>query len=62
MRSMHALTFEQAVARIRAVNAGPEPRIVMSGNSATPFTLIRALTEALDSCRVFQLNAQYDFT
>jgi acyl-CoA hydrolase len=59
---MHTLTFEQAVARIRALDAVPEPRIVMSGNSATPFTLIRALTEALDRCRVFQLNAQYDFT
>ncbi len=58
--SMQTLTFEEAVARIRALG-GREPRIVISGNSATPFTLIRALTEALETCRVFQLNAQYDF-
>ena len=36
----------------------PEPRIVMSGNFATPFMLNRALTKALERCRVFQLNAQ----
>ncbi len=59
--SMHTLTFEDAVARIGALD-GREPRIVISGNSATPFTLIHALSEALESCRVFQLNAQYDFT
>jgi acyl-CoA hydrolase len=57
---METMTFEQAVARIRALE-GRERRIVLSGNSATPFTLIRALAEALASCRVFQLNAQYDF-
>ena len=44
--SMQTLTFEEVVARIRALG-GREPRIVISGNSATPFTLIRALTEAL---------------
>ncbi len=58
--SMQTLTFEEVVARIRALG-GREPRIVISGNSATPFTLVRALTEALETCRVFQLNAQYDF-
>ncbi len=58
--SMQTLTFEEAVARIRALG-GREPRIVISGNSATPFALVRALTEALETCRVFQLNAQYDF-
>ncbi len=59
--AMQTLTFEEAVARIRALD-GSEPRIVISGNAATPFTLIRALTGALESCRVFQLNAQYDFS
>jgi acyl-CoA hydrolase len=59
---MNLLTFSQAVARISALDNGQEPRIVLSGNFATPFTLIRALTQALESCRVFQLNAQYDFS
>ena len=54
------MTFEEAVARIGALE-GREPRLVISGNAATPFTLVRALTEALETCRVFQLNAQYDF-
>src|SRR5271166_184691 len=58
--SMQTLTFEEVVSRIRALG-GREPRIVLSGNSATPFTLVRALTQALETCRVFQLNAQYDF-
>ncbi len=57
---MQTLTFEEVVARIRTLG-GREPRIVISGNSATPFVLVRALTEALETCRVFQLNAQYDF-
>ena len=45
------------MARIGALE-GREPRIVISGNSATPFTLVEALTRALETCRVFQLNAQ----
>ncbi len=57
---MHSMTFEEAVARLEAL-PGPEPRIVISGNSATPFALVRALTEARQTCRVFQLNAEYDF-
>jgi acyl-CoA hydrolase len=57
---MHTLSFEEVVARLRALE-GREPRIVISGNAATPYTLVKALTEALESCRVFQLNAQYDF-
>ncbi len=57
---MPTIGFEEAVARISTLK-GREPRIVISGNSATPFTLISALTQALESCRVFQLNAQYDF-
>jgi acyl-CoA hydrolase len=57
---MKTLSFEQAVARLRALG-GRSPRIVLSGNAAAPTTLIGALTEALESCRVFQLNSQYDF-
>ena len=54
---MQTLTFEQAVARLRGL-PGPEPRIVASGNAATPRALLRALTDALDRGRIFQLNAQ----
>jgi acyl-CoA hydrolase len=57
---MHTLTFEEVVARIAALD-GHETRFVISGNSATPFTLIEALTQALECCRVFQLNSQYPF-
>ena len=55
---MQILTFDEVVRRIGALGV-PEPRIVMSGNFATPETLNRALTKALERCRVFQLNAQY---
>ena len=58
---MRTWRFDEAVGRLSALG-GTEPRIVISGNLATPFTLVRALTEALERCRVFQLNAQYDFT
>jgi acyl-CoA hydrolase len=57
---MQTLTFEQVSARIRAVT-GAEPRFVISGNAASPLTLIEALTQARERCRVFQLNAQYPF-
>ena len=57
---MHTLTFEEIVARIGTLE-GDEPRIVLSGNAATPHTLVTALTQALDACRVFQLNAQCPF-
>jgi prepilin-type processing-associated H-X9-DG protein len=58
---MQRLTFEDVVTRLRALERRREPRIVLSGNAATPHTLIEALAAALDECRVFQLNAQYDF-
>ena len=55
--AMQILTFDDVVRRVGALGV-PEPRIVMSGNFATPVTLNRAMTEALEHCRVFQLNAQ----
>jgi acyl-CoA hydrolase len=58
---MQTLTFEQVVARISALG-GHARRFVISGNAASPHTLTEALTQALGSCRVFQLNAQYPFT
>jgi acyl-CoA hydrolase len=57
---MHTLTFEQVVARISAI-AGHGPRFVVSGNAASPHTLIKALTQALEHCSVFQLNAQCSY-
>lgn len=58
---MENLTYERVVARLGRLR-GPEPRVVISGNACTPYSLVRALAEALEVCRVFQLNAQYDFT
>ena len=53
-------TFREVVERLRAV--GPkEPRVVISGNSANPVTLIEALLAARERCRVFQLNAHDSF-
>ncbi len=55
------MTFREVVARLREV--GPkEPRVVISGNSANPVTLIEALLAARERCRVFQLNAHDSFT
>ena len=55
------MTFREVVERLRAV--GPEePRVVISGNSANPVTLIEALLAARERCRVFQLNAHDSFT
>jgi acyl-CoA hydrolase len=58
---MDILTYEVMVRRIAALS-GREPRIVISGNSASPVTLIRALTEGLEACRAFQINGRYDFS
>jgi acyl-CoA hydrolase len=57
---MDMLSFDQAAGRLRALG-GREPRVVVTGNFATPFTLVRALVQSLERCRVFELNAQYDF-
>ena len=54
---MDRLSYREVVRRLATVEER-EPRVVLSGNFATPYTLIGALTEALERCRVFQLNAQ----
>lgn len=55
------MTFDEVVERLREL--GPkEPRVVISGNSANPVTLIEALLAARQRCRVFQLNAHDSFT
>ena len=58
---MEWLSLEQAGNRLEALG-GPEPRIVVSGNFATPVLLVKALVHSREHCRVFQLNSQYDFT
>ncbi len=37
---------------------GPQPRVVVSGNFASPMVLLRALDAALESVRTFSLNSQ----
>ncbi len=58
---MKRLTFEEVVALLRDLDL-EEPRVVISGNSANPVTLIDALLVARDRCRVFQLNAHDGFS
>jgi len=58
---MKNLTYDETVRRIAALPA-PEPRIVVSGNSATPMTALHALTESRESCRVLQINGRFDFS
>jgi acyl-CoA hydrolase len=57
---MDHLTLEGMVRRLERLE-GREPRVVLSGNAATPRTLVEALTTALETCRVFQLNSMCDF-
>jgi len=57
---MRIVSVEGLVAQLGSL-PGPEPRIVVSGNFATPMVLVHALEAALDRCRVFALNAQSDW-
>jgi acyl-CoA hydrolase len=54
---MRIVSVEALVAHLASL-PGPEPRVVVSGNFATPKVLVHALEAALDRCRVFALNAQ----
>ena len=58
---MKTLTFEGVVELLRGLDP-EEPRVVISGNSANPVTLIDALLTARERCRVFQLNAHDGFS
>jgi len=58
---MKRLSLEQAGRRLAALS-GPEPRIVVSGNLATPASLVEALAQSREHSRIFQLNSYYDFT
>jgi acyl-CoA hydrolase len=54
---MQTVTEDEVVARLASL-PGPQPRVVVSGNFATPMVLLRALDAALESVRAFSLNAQ----
>jgi acyl-CoA hydrolase len=52
---------EDALLPHLAALPGPEPRVVVSGNFATPSLLLGALDAARESVRIFALNAQPDW-
>ena len=59
---MHLVALEQAVADVRA-HCGTVtgvPRVVTSGNFASPVTLLQALLAELPEARLHALNAQHD--
>jgi acyl-CoA hydrolase len=57
---MRIVSVEELVASLSALQGG-EPRIVVSGNFATPRVLLDALEVALERYRLFALNAQADW-
>ena len=58
---MLATTSVEEITRRLAALPGREPRVVVSGNFATPTVLMGALGAARERCRVFMLNAQSSF-
>ncbi len=54
---MEIVTEDAVVARLASL-PGPEPRVVVAGNFATPTVLLRALDAALETVRTFSINAQ----
>ncbi|HLN15985.1 MAG TPA: acetyl-CoA hydrolase/transferase C-terminal domain-containing protein [Acidimicrobiales bacterium] len=54
---MQLVTTEQLAARLSAL-ASEEPRVVVSGNFATPWTLLGLVDQALERYRAFVLNPQ----
>jgi acyl-CoA hydrolase len=53
---MRIVSVESLARRLRD-QAGPAPRVVVGGNAAVPWTLLHALDSALESYRLFMLNA-----
>lgn len=54
---MRVVGTDEVAARLRAV-ASDEPRVVVSGNFATPWELVRLADASLERCRMFVLNPQ----
>ncbi len=53
---MELVSVEQIISRLEAYGSH-EPRIVVSGNCASPKALLSAIAETLAKCRLFSLNA-----
>ena len=54
---MKMVTESHVAQRLRAL-PGPDPRIVVSGNYATPWKLVRIVDANLERCRAFVMNPQ----
>ncbi len=54
---MEIVSEEVVAQRLRALG-GDEPRVVVSGNFATPWELLRVLEASLQHCRIFVMNPQ----
>ncbi len=54
---MRTTDLDEVTARLAALGRG-EPRLVVSGNYATPVPLVEAAGRAFERCRLFALNAQ----
>ena len=54
---MKMVTASHVAERLRTL-AGPDPRIVVAGNFATPWELVRIVDATLARCRVFVMNPQ----
>ena len=57
---MRIVSIEEVITHLGALS-GEEPRVVVSGNFATPMDLLRALDASRERCRVFAINAQADW-
>ena len=57
---MRIVSVEEVGARLGSL-IGEEPRIVVSGNFATPAALVGALAASRERCRLFAINAQDDW-
>ena len=57
---MRILSLEEVGARL-GTSSGEEPRVVVSGNFATPTALVDALEASRARCRLFAINAQADW-
>ncbi|MGH9020713.1 MAG: acetyl-CoA hydrolase/transferase family protein [Acidimicrobiales bacterium] len=54
---MRVVSIDEVSSALRAV-PGAEPRVVVSGNFATPWELLGLAERALEHCRLFAMNAQ----
>jgi acyl-CoA hydrolase len=57
---MRIVSVEEITSQLGAVS-GEEPRVVVSGNFATPMGLVNALEASRERCRLFAINAQADW-